>query len=1104
MSDNGPRGDNRLTRLLMAELEEHGFDVVELSAAQASDLNQLTSQRYFLYIIPKCRTYPAAGLAALVAFVQGKGHVLFLGGPLLDNPVWHGADDRWLDQSEIAAIKQRAQPTHDPFPHVANLFPWRRTTNNPQTPGSWKIVNEGPAGKSCFRFTTENLTGWDGYMSPDRRELFGAGDDLFTFFAKGSERTTQVAVEIQEEDGSRWIAVARIGPQWRRVALELDDFKYWPDASSRSGRGGAGDQLNPAQARRVSFQLAQSHTTDVAPGKHTFWIAEIGTCKNPVSGMNTVPAGDTHPLEGVFPRYKVYPLHEPMNVAASGSPGILAGISLPASEQLICAIPRTTGRGFQRDQRWRYIPLAHATDAAGRHRGSPAWLLLNCSGSNQGSVLAGLGWTDPWQQSEAPLMQAAAQIAQRLSAGLFLQEAGAEHFAYWPEESIQLGTTVMNVGRDPATASIRLVVKDDQGKLLLRASQPLEIPAQSRETWQVAAPLRASAPGTMQVTAELVLDNRIIDSLEHEITVLDAAAPDSDAFMQVAGNNFVLRGRKWYPVGVNYWPLYVSGMDRADYWAGWIERRYYDPALVEQDLARMEALGINLVSIQSNDPQHYRNLVDFIHRCDRHKIYVNLFCGLASPIDFREDELREFIRTARLADNPAVMAYDTIWEPGNYMFRHDWRARWDGDWQRWIVEQYGNFEAADEDWQFLAPRDKQRRPIAPPEKYFREDGPWRVMMAAYRRFMDDLMSRKWNQAHRSLRDIDPNHLISFRQGNTLPHDFTFTATAKHIDFICPEGYSIPHTEDGYYTAGFITKYVHFTTHGKPIVWSEFGQSVWDAEKMEPSAARIKSVADYHDLFYRMVLESGANGTIPWWWPGGYRVGERSDYGIVNPDGTPRPAAQLISQYAPQLTADRNWPEPTAWFEMDRDAHAGGYWYTCFNTGRDAYRQATSEGKQLGIRSLGTGTTSADVPLVAVGNRPLNGRNPAKFLNSEFNSLQICDVSGQWVEASDAARIRVAVGQPVVARVSVGNTQEATWLPPDDTQLDEGDVVLKTTAVSQITGQWPLPRSTPYLADADFGEIILAKSIARPTIVELRMFAHKRTGFGEKRTFQLVP
>lgn len=113
------------------------------------------------------------------------------------------------------------------------------------------------------------------------------------------------------------------------------------------------------------------------------------------------------------------------------------------------------------------------------------------------------------------------------------------------------------------------------------------------------------------------------------------------------------------------------------------------------------------------------------------------------------------------------------------------------------------------------------------------------MVAAYRRFMDDFTSKKWNYATRELRKIVPNHLIGFRKGNPLPWDFTFTAVSKHIDFSSPEGYMIRNTEDGYNAAGFMTRYLNFLTRGKPIFWSEFGMSVWDGRRMEPSGGANK-------------------------------------------------------------------------------------------------------------------------------------------------------------------------------------------------------------------------------------------------------------------------
>ena len=531
------------------------------------------------------------------------------------------------------------------------------------------------------------------------------------------------------------------------------------------------------------------------------------------------------------------------------------------------------------------------------------------------------------------------------------------------------------------------------------------------------------------MTAELLGNGRPLDVISHELGILATEKASPDEFVTVKGGDFYLRGRKWYPVGINFWPLYVSGSEPGDYDLGWLAPGFYDPDETERDLKRMAAVGINMVSIQLGPRENIPNLLDFLRRCRKYDIKVNGFMGLASPLDFDEKKLLAFIEEAKLSENPVLFAYDTIWEPGNYVFRQDWRRRWNEDWAAWLVERYGSIANAEEDWGVPAPRARDGKITSPSDNQFRTDGEWRVLMAAYRRFMDDLASRKWNEAHRKLHEIDPNHLVSFRQGNTLPHDFTFTATPKHIDFICPEGYSIQLGEDGYNAAGFITRYVNFTTRGKPIIWSEFGTSMWDGQEMRPDPNAEEHQTEYHDMFYRMAIQSGANGTAPWWWPGGYRVGERSDYGICNPDGTPRPSALLIKKYASRFKEPREYPEPTEWLTIDTDAHPGGYWHITFNHGKDAYAKAVANGKNLGIKTEGTGTTSVTAPLVAVGNKPYNGSNPPKYLNAEFNWLKIKSAKGGWVEAADGTEIAVKANASVLAMVSVGNTQEATWLTP---------------------------------------------------------------------------
>jgi hypothetical protein len=119
-------------------------------------------------------------------------------------------------------------------------------------------------------------------------------------------------------------------------------------------------------------------------------------------------------------------------------------------------------------------------------------------------------------------------------------------------------------------------------------------------------------------------------------------------------------------------------------------------------------------------------------------------------------------------------------------------------------------------------------------------------------------------------------------------------------------------------------------------------------------------------------------------------------------------------------------------------------------------------------------------------------------------VQILDAAGNWIEAQDGATITVASATPARARVSVGNTQEATWLAPAAGPPRIGDVLLVTTETSVLQGSWPLPHETPCLADADFGEIVLAESVTSPIVVELQMSALQRTQFGERRRFTITP
>lgn len=1094
---------------IAAALRGAGYGVTFLSADQVTDPAILNPRYFFLYAIPHAEVYPAAGAGALMAYVRRHGHLLILGGPPFTRAVWRYQGE-WLDRATIHARLAQRPPEHSflDFAPGAELTAWTHGTNDPGVRSSLSIDPAGPADQgAALKVSMTDMTGWNTYGAPVTPGMFPPGQQLLTFWAKGDAHTSQLAVEIQEQDHSRWIATVPITSAWTYQVLTPADFHFWHDALTQGERGGPTDQLHPQAANHLVLGLSGSHTAAVGGGPHTFWVAHFGTAANPYAGFSANPANTFMPLETVTPSYKLYPLHDIASfVAAPGQNIIPATLKLPTPTTTFSAIARPSGKGFGGNPRWRWIPLLQALDGAGQQRGTPAWLLLNEGKPWNESAFAVFAIRDQALLAAEPLRSAIVNTVRRLRDGVFLVEGGARQFSYWPGEPVEVGARVMNWGQAPAALRVRLIVTaktgQARGRQLFAAVAPLNVVAGDSPSLTRSWNPLGHDNTPCEVTVELLRDGRVIDRIAHEIGFLATVTPRHDEFITTRDNNFMLRGRAWYPVGINYWPLYVSGMDGGDYRLGWLMPGYYDPEEVDKDLQRMTRLGMNMVSIQMEGPPAQRNLLDFLRRCATHGIHVNGFLTGASPIGFNESEVADFIRAGRLDQNSTLFAYDIIWEPGNSMFDAAGRERWQPDWQRWIVAQYGSLEAAAADWGFTLPQEGGK--VAPPtDQQLREDGNWRVMVAAYRRFMDDLMSHKWRDATTRIRHYDPHHLVSFRQGNTLPQDFALTAPVKHIDFISPEGYSFQGGAKSYNAVGFTNRYVHFTTRGKPIFWAEFGQSVWDKNQMQPDPHLFGAKADYLEMFFKAGLEAGANGLAPWWWPGGYRVDEGSDFGIMNEDGTPRPGAEVVARYAARLKTPRPYPAPDTWLTVDRDADAGGYWHIIFNEGATAYQQARQQGHNLGVRTAGTDTDSVTTPLVAVGNRPANGHNPLKYLNAEFNWLQIQDKTGHWIEAHNGAEIQVAANKPVLARASVGNTQEATWLTTAAAGGKTGAVFLATAAGSDLQLHQPIKANAPYLADADLGQFTLSPTVTGRTHVILQMTAEGRGWFGEKRDFTLV-
>ncbi len=228
-------------------------------------------------------------------------------------------------------------------------------------------------------------------------------------------------------------------------------------------------------------------------------------------------------------------------------------------------------------------------------------------------------------------------------------------------------------------------------------------------------------------------------------------------------------------------------------------------------------------------------------------------------------------------------------------------------------------------------------------------------------------------------------------------------------------------------------------------------------------------------------------------PGGFRLGENSDFGLVEPDGTPRPSAHVMAAYNPRFAGVRHLPaDATLAIDLDTERYHAWELYS------PRYLEMVKSGKVVALTTAGTGTTSADCPMVAVGGNACNGKNPPQFLNAEFDTLEV-SVGGTWRSVRSGDTIEAPRGSVVRCRATVGNTGEAEWLSPE---RRPGSGAVYLTVSNGVRA--PIAADTPYLGTTSVREFDIVAGLNEAVTLSLRMEAAGRTPFGERRTVTLVP
>ncbi|MBN1903258.1 hypothetical protein JW926_18205 [Candidatus Sumerlaeota bacterium] len=1105
-----PGEDNELDIRIEKTLSGAGYAVQKISPHDLCDHEKITPDRISLLFIPDGRRLPIKSAVILEKYLKSGGNVIALNVPLWKDPVVF-FNEKWMGINEYQKNRDNKTPQNLIFDFKSqDLSDWKRSSNNEDDPTHYEVVTNAPApGRNAFHVSISNLTSWDSLGFSDIETPFKNGATLTVFSAKGGPRTPQLAVEWSEKDGSRWIAIIPLSPEWRQYALSPKDFKYW---ISNPHRGFHGDSFKPENARNFSVGLAMTHTAPVGQGAHEFYVANIGTDKINAEYEILMDSAEPPALEILSPGYKFFSCADVASLKSRTDQRLIDQTEFPVPKNIASSSPRPKGSGFDKDRSWRWIPLLEAYSPKGEWRGNPAVMFIDGRGEN--GIWASFAIDDnAWYKSET-VQTAIKSIAEKIKNGIFFIDAGANYYTYFEKQDVTLGARVLNKNpQKPENLKARITVIDpESGSESVRKEWDLRFndsgTARALERWRP----DAFPPKGFRILAELFQGDQLIDTVSHDIHLWKPK--NEKHFVTIKNGEFMLDGKRWRINGVNYMPSSGIAIEDGEYFEHWISAQSYDPEIIQRDLDHLKDIGVNAVSVfiyYGHAPA--QNLLDLLRRLDLLGMKACVSLRPGTPLDFLWRETKGVIEYYKLWENDAVFGYDLAWEP--IWGSHEQRIRWDSLWENWIIERYGNIKNAEKDWDFDCPRDEDGNITNPFQDQIDQDGPYRRMVAAYRKFLDYLLYKKYGHARRLIREIDPHHFISFRMAETsnptyrwegrMTYDFAGLAAA--VDFFGPEAYGRIGSWERAKPGWFVYEYARWANPGNPLVWMEAGVNIWDVTRMMDSETRMKEATEAYQLFYKLLEGSGSDGVFYWWYPGGYRYGEDSDFGIINPDGTDRPITKVIREKGRDFLAAPSAKPADYWIEIDRDLHPEGVTGIYEKVG-DEFWNAIDKGYTPGLKTSCTGTNSINCSLIAVGNTPCNGNNPPKFLDAAIDKVMAFDSTSEWVCVNQGGSVKINPDKPVSIIVSATNLGEAEWISPESakerTWSDDGGVFL-IVDYGKKKFHVPITRNVPYLDSIEIKvEDVRLKRIEDSFDIVIYFESRSRAFFGEKFPLTLEP
>lgn len=1044
-------------------------------------------------------------------FLRNGGRFISIGGVPFEKE-YYSVNNRELTIRELS--KRMADGDFDKAPlfdmeDTSLLERFHKDVWNPDSKlvtGDAAITLEpcGINSNNCLCYCVENFYINESFEAPVNPPK---NHNVLGFWLRADERTRTVTITLTDENG--YMFKARVTPSvdYEYFLLSKKDFVYAGNRRDTSVQ--RPDELDIASVRFFCIGHALSHAYSAA-GKHKFWIDDIST------GYIALINDEQVVIDGLYPPYKFYPVTNAVRLSASHGQAVIpsAEYHLPAS--LFSLSPRPQATGIDKGRRFRFIPLIEAYDDKSFRCGYAAYMFLNYSygelkSDTDSSAFAVFTPNDDiFYQNGGD--DAVLSAALRLTAPVLLLEGGTNEYIYLPGQELRCGAVILT-HKEADLSEYLIIITAGQQTI---TCTPSELPiVKSQGDFDIRGVTTDISAFSGEISVSLTKDGQQIDVLRHNVEQYTPKPIEECHFAQIqpGQNEIHINGMPVRFFGVNYMPTSNAGLETWQEFEHYVSAFAYDPEIIENDLRRIAEVGLNAVSIFFHyDPSiHSNNILHLTELCRKHGLYVMLSLRPhANPFDLDKAEVKEMISKYCFAQNDNIVGYDIAWERyvGTYepcYGNFSGRKSFDSAWRRFLIEHFSSYDEAERITGCVLPRDDNSNIIGLSDDQLRVDGVHTPLAAFYRRCIDHEVARAHIAARDYILSIDKNHLITARSGDAsaIPlvdpgiYGYDYQALVPALDFLSPESYALSDETESLRQGIFTNLYTRYANQDAVVQWMEFGKSIWTGSNFTDNHISLEFQASYYRSFFDMLLTGHTSGLYAWWWAGGFRVGEHSDFGIINPDGSDRPVTRVFREYAKKFLNAPPLQRPSVFIPIDRDLHSDGI--------RSVYRDIEEElfsslsaGKAVALTDDGMGKGSDNVSLVQTGNIEEDGISP-KYLDSILiNCVAILDDGSRHILKSGDT---LSAGKSNAVNLSLEwiNCKSASWLFGDK----EGAVSLMSLPESCHTFSLPLYSDVPRHGRVSFHLTIPTSSSKQDGLVfSCRLNAKDRTFFGEPFFLQI--